>query len=143
MEIRSNMVKRYLIPTISIVIFITSLTQNDFCTTRSCGDSIASFISGFIGVFMGGATISWLANPLLFVSWGCFLSRSIKTSLIISLLALLLSLSFLTFKEVMVDEAGHMGQIISYQAGYWLWVLSALTMVIGNGVSLLLLKHAW
>jgi hypothetical protein len=55
-----------------------------------------------------------------------------KRSLITSFIALAISLSFLIFKEVMVDEAGNMAKISQYKIGYWLWVSSSLIMVINN-----------
>ncbi len=54
---------------ISCGIFLISLTQTSYCTESSCGDSIACLISGSIGFILGGAALTWLANPLLFISW--------------------------------------------------------------------------
>jgi Flp pilus assembly protein TadB len=57
-------------------------------------------------------------------------------SLKISIAAAIVSLSFLFFKQIMVNEAGNYSKIISYNLGYWLWVLSAVIMLIGNLVSM-------
>lgn len=40
-------------------------------------------------------------------------------------------LSFMVFGRVVNDEAGHYVKINSYRAGYWLWVLSSVTMLCG------------
>lgn len=115
----------------SIGVFLISLTQQCFCTTDSCGYSIAAVFSGAIGVLLGGAGITWLANPILLASWIWFRKKH-HLSLIASFISTLISLSFLLFKNVMVDEAGNYDQITSYRLGYWLWVLSSLIMFVGN-----------
>jgi hypothetical protein len=42
-----------------------------------------------------------------------------------------LSLSFLLHQQILVDEAGNHSGITGYGAGYWLWVASTATAVIG------------
>ncbi len=116
---------------ISIGLFIISLTQPCYCTTKSCGDSIAALLSGSIGFIYGGAALTWLANPILIISW-CFVNRNPKLSLVTSVAAFLIALSFVLFDEIISDEAGHYSRIIGYRLGYWLWVYSSLIMVISN-----------
>ena len=115
----------------SIGVFLTSLTQQCFCTTDSCGYSIAAVFSGAIGLLLGGAGITWLANPILLASWIWFKKKQ-HLSLIASFISTLISLSFLLFKDVMINEAGNYDQITSYKLGYWLWVLSSFIMFAGN-----------
>jgi len=115
----------------SVITFLVSLTQKCYCTTSSCGDSIMALLSGTVGFVFGGAALTWLANPLLLTSWIMF-KRSPKLSLILSGLALLLSLSFLLFKRVISDEAGNYSEITSYELGYWLWSLSSIIMFGGS-----------
>ena len=115
----------------SIVVFLISLTQQCYCTTNSCGYSIAAVFSGAIGLLLGGAGITWLANPLLLISW-ILAKKSPKFSLLTSFLAVITSLSFLLFSKIISDEAGNYSQIISYKLGYWLWVLSSVIMLGGN-----------
>ncbi|MGC4023190.1 MAG: hypothetical protein QM734_15225 [Cyclobacteriaceae bacterium] len=51
---------------LSIALFLISLTQKCFCTDGGgCGDSIAVLITGSFGFLLGGAALTWLANPLL------------------------------------------------------------------------------
>lgn len=116
---------------ISIALFILSLTQKCYCTHNSCGDSLATFLVGILGIFTGGAGLTWLANPLLFAAW-IFWKEDLRFSLWASTLATALSFSFLAFDTIMVDEAGNYSEIISYQAGYWLWLSSSITMLLGN-----------
>jgi hypothetical protein len=115
---------------LSIGLLIIALTQKCYCTTSSCGDSIAAFIAGIIGIFFGGAALCWLANPLLILSWA--LIKNNEISLIMSLLSTLIALSFLLFDKIIDSEAGHYNKIIGYEIGYWLWVCSNLVMLLGN-----------
>jgi hypothetical protein len=72
-------------------------------------------------------SIAWWANPVLLVSW-ITLSRTPKNpilSLVLSITALALMLSFLFAGDVIADEGGGRTAVISYGAGYWCWVASA------------------
>ena len=116
---------------ISITFIIASFTQKSYCTTSHCADSLAVFISGVLGFYLSWAGSTWLANPLLIVSW-ITINRKPKLSWITSALAAILSLSFLLFNQIMDNEGGFYSQIMSYKLGYWLWVASSLSMLIGN-----------
>jgi len=115
----------------SIGLFAISLTQKCYCTTSTCGDSIAVFLVGIIGLFAGGAALTWLANPFLLTAW-ITVKISPRVSLATCLLAALISISFLFFDTVIDDEAGHYNEITEYKAGYWLWLVSSVTMLAGN-----------
>jgi hypothetical protein len=78
-----------------------------------------------------GASFSWLANPLLCLSW-TLLKGNPRGAIGASLMAVALSMSFLLFDEVISDEAGHYSTITEYKTGYWLWVGSSLTMLTGS-----------
>jgi hypothetical protein len=125
---------------ISIGLFAISLTQKCYCTDSSCGDSIAVVFVGALGVIMGGACLAWLANPALVTSW-MFVKKKPTLSLIMSVAALLISLSFLLFDKIVDNEGGGSSKIISYRAGYWLWVSSAFVMFIGNLIMYFLRKN--
>lgn len=119
---------------ISIGLFLVSLSQKTYCVDFECGDygaGLHCLFMGALGVFFGGAFLSWLANPLLFISWLSFKNK-IKTSMISSLLALSIGLYFLSFDEIMVNEAGQYKTITDYKLGYWLWILSMVILLIGN-----------
>ena len=114
----------------SIIIFIISLTQECFCTSKGCGDSIIVFVFGVFGILSGGVGLSWYANPLIIASWVSIKNNKIST--ILSIIALVLSISFLFFEEIMTDESGHLRKIVSYKSGYWLWLLSIVITLLGN-----------
>ena len=125
--------KKYFL-VISIGLFLISLSQRAYCTNGDCGEigsGLLIFLSGFFGLFIGGACLTWLANPLLIVSWILFNSKK-KTSLVLSSISLLIGLSFLLFNEIIINEAGNYGEITGYEFGYWLWLLSMATMLIGG-----------
>jgi len=119
---------------ISIGLFLISLTQDGYCTTSNCDSlGVGLLIMGAIGFFLSPAGFTWLANPILFYSWRKARYDN-KPSLIASLIAFILSLAFLFFKKIVADEAGNYYKIIGYQPGYWLWLMSSATMLIGNFV---------
>lgn len=142
-------VDRYIFYT-SLALFIISLTQESYCTNQ-CGDSLAVFLAGWIGVLFEigalidkclninsvsevdytiGATFSWLANPALLIAWLTY-RESKTTSLIFTSLSLATMLSFLMFDEVLDNEAGYYSKIITYKAGYWLWLSSSAVLAAG------------
>lgn len=126
---------------ISILLFLFSLTQNSFCTDNFCGTSIMDLLSGALGFILGGAAITWLANPLLVMSW-VSINKKPKLSLVYSAFASIISFSFFFFKNVLTDEAGNYQKIVSYQIGYWLWVSSAFIMFLGSCLSFLINKYS-
>ena len=114
----------------SIGLLMVSLTQKSFCTQSGCDDySIFTFLFGGLGFFLSPAGLTWLANPLVIAAW---VNNKLQRSLIYSLLALLLSVSFLFFNKVVIDEAGLYSKIIGYKLGYWLWLASMAVMAVGN-----------
>lgn len=123
--------------TISILLWLVSLSQRAYCTNNDCGEKwsgLAIVISGIFGIFNFGATISWYANPFIFISWLTY--KKYKVSLIFSLLALIFGLSFLTFEEIIINEGGFMGDITGYATGFYLWNLSFTIMIIANILNL-------
>lgn len=115
----------------SLLLFLVSLTQQCYCTTADCGDSIMAFLLGWAALLSGGAGIAWLANPLLIASW-ILLRKNLKATMFLSVGAVLFSLSFLLFDSVIANEAGHKQIIISYKTGFWLWVSSSMIMLVGT-----------
>ena len=139
---------------LSIAVFVISLTQKSFCIGNECSDSLMCLLIGWIGVFneifglltgiydfiIGngfttnpkiGATFSWLANPFIFLSI-VIIRKNYKIALILSLISIGLILSFLMFDSIFANEAGHYNKITSYELGYWMWLLSSITILIGS-----------
>jgi hypothetical protein len=149
---------------ISAMLFVLSLTNDCYCTTSVCMNSVEVFGTGWFGagVELGtlgiwiteqlskrptaldnhiGAAVMWLANPLLFISWIGIL-RWLRGSLVISICAMIFALSFLLFDHILHNDIGHYGKIAELKIGYWLWVSSTVVMVVGNLVlKLFPIKH--
>ena len=120
---------------ISIILYCLSLTQDAFYIDKNDHDawsSLPALILGWLGILFGsGAAFTWLANPVLFLSW-FFLFNNIKSALLTSILASIIAASFLLFHEIISDEAGNYSKITHYGAGYWLWLISCLITLLGT-----------
>jgi hypothetical protein len=125
---------------LSILLFIASLAKPCYCTPDVCNDSVFIVLFGAMGFFLSWGGLAWLANPLLLASW-ITNNKYPKTSFVTSLLASVFALSFLLFSKVMDNEEGDLRQIVSYQAGYWLWVWSSLIMLIYNSILMFLNRN--
>ena len=107
----------------SIAIFIISLTQNCYClSTKGCEPAFAAFLFGFFGLFKG--VVSWFANPFLIYSW--IHIKDNERSTFLSFFSLFLASIFMIYKKIDLDE------IVSYESGYWLWLLSIGITFFGN-----------
>jgi len=145
---------------LSAGLFMTALTQTAYCTT-DCKGSFMVFLAGILGVLTEigavasfmldtlnghsgglkhpiGAAFTWLANPILLFSYIIF-SQSKKTAFILSIVSTLIILSFTLFDKVIDNSAGHYKTVTALNLGYWLWLLSSLTIVLG---SLIILKKS-
>ena len=136
--------KQKLFLLLSIGVFIISLTQKSYCTSREVCSYFSGFLDlifGWFGVFMLHIpTFPWLANPLLLVSW-IFFRKKPKASFILSGMAFILMLSFLLVDEIITNEAGTKSKVVSYELGYWLWIFSSFIMLIGNYINWKKNKH--
>ena len=117
---------------ISLLLFLLALSRECYLVNHkpSIGSfGLISFLLGWLNVSWSG--ISWLANPLLILSY-IFLFKSEKWAIGFSLLALGFSLSFLFVDNILVNEAGHTGKITGYLSGYWFWVASICVVFIAS-----------
>jgi hypothetical protein len=120
---------------ISIALFLVSLTQNTF-STGDDGDGtgtsgIIDLLAGTLFFYTSPAAWVWFANPLLLIAW-IYLFTKPKASLVTSLLAAVISLSFILFDSIRTDEGGGLHPIAGYEIGYGLWVTSCLLMLFAN-----------
>ena len=118
---------------LSVLLFLASFTQVAFYKVSVDSpteiNSLFAFLFGFFVI--AGNGFSWLANPFIIISW-TLTYKDPKKSLNFSLIAFLLSLSFLLTKKVATNEGGTPTEIISYGIGYWLWLSSCIVNLIGN-----------
>jgi hypothetical protein len=117
---------------ISLALFIGSLTQPAFITEGQKYSSLLSILVGAISI-LGGAGLewlTWLANPIYFISIVLFLKgdhRSISTSVLSALIAV----SFLSWEKILVSESGRTAFIDSFESGYFLWLASLSVLSVG------------
>jgi hypothetical protein len=118
---------------ISIGLFLLSLTQSCFSIEDGGSGSpgIVALLVGAVFFFTSPAAFVWFANPLLLLAWVYLFSKP-KVSLVTSVLAFLVSSSFMCFKSIRTDEGGFLHPIVRYEFGYVLWVASSLIVVFAN-----------
>lgn len=125
---------------ISLLTFLASLTQPGFYGGHHPETGFGLLLIGVLGVFDG--KFAWFANPVLLIAW-ITLWRSPKRcpgrDLKLALVALGLGLSFLlhttTFNGIGFAENRPPVPIVGYGLGYWLWIGSIATVVIGSLVA--------
>ena len=78
---------------------------------------------------------AWLANPLALIAWTLLLAPTRAPSMIAAIMALAVSLSFLSYDTVLVNEAGHAAEVMRYGTGYWLWILSFIWFCIATTIA--------
>jgi hypothetical protein len=83
---------------------------------------------GVLGFILSG-TLAWLANPLLWLSWGSFLVKKTRYAGSLAGAALLFMLSFLFMKTLPQGDSS--APIVGYGPGYWLWLGSAVLVLVG------------
>jgi hypothetical protein len=94
--------------------------------------SLSVLLTGWLGIFIGEvAALLWLANATLLLTW-VLLFTAPRFALGTSLITFFLTVLFLSVDKIMINEAGHRAEIISYCPGYWLWVGSSLFLVLGT-----------
>jgi hypothetical protein len=120
---------------LSLLIFGISLSQNAVIVNYDEIKAVSSLEYFFMGstAFIGGGLLEqiiWLANPLCFFAIR-FLIKNDDRAITLSVIALVLAISFSFWNEILGAESGAMAKIISLELGYYLWVLSILILTIG------------
>jgi len=122
---------------VSVTIFLASLTQTALTYNDHEGLKTHSALSLlFMGAFaiLGGGLLEWLiwlANPLYLLAL-ILLLRPNKTSRNVSMMATMLALSFVTWQRILASESGSTAAIKSLNTGYWLWMMSLMTLTVGT-----------
>ena len=119
----------------SVIILMISLAMPTYCTgADDCGgfgSGFLAFFFGIVGVLVGGAYLCWFANPFLVLSW-FFIKRKPLLAVLFSAMAISIGLFFMTYDEIIINEAGHSGTITGYGIGYWFWLASMAVVFIGS-----------
>jgi hypothetical protein len=118
----------------SIVLYAASLLTDGFYVAgrapRAWSPGWGELLLGWVSLFEG--TLAWLANPALFLGWFAYRSRRPRMAMACSCAALLLMVSFVFVKSVVVSEAPTYARVTGYGMGYWLWISSALCLLLGS-----------
>lgn len=86
--------------------------------------SVILLLFGFLGVGSSLANSTWLANPLLFLSWYAIEKKWKICAIISAMTALAFAVSFSFATTLMFGSSPVPAQITGLGAGYWLWVAS-------------------
>lgn len=120
---------------LSVLLLVVSFMMPTYCTH---GDDCGSFGSGFLAFFfgiasllVGGAYLCWFANPFLIIAW-FFIKRKPIIAILSSAIALTIGLLFMTYDEIVINEAGHSAAITGYNIGYWFWLSSMAAVFLGS-----------
>ena len=122
---------------LSVGLFVASLFQPAFYIDRAdyaaWADSKYLALFGWSGVLGGNAIASliWLANPVYFLAI-ILLLRQKPAGFYLSIIAALIALSFSLLDSIIASESGSSAKITSLENGYYLWVASMITLVIGT-----------
>ncbi|MBD8880520.1 hypothetical protein IHE49_08495 [Rhodanobacter sp. 7MK24] len=127
---RHIMIKRALVAG-SLLVYAVALYMDPYQQVGPANDGswggLALLLIGWLGVFMG--IVPWLANPFLLLAWILSFRQRGQGVVYASASAIAFGLSFLFYREIPTDEAGHYAAIAHYQAGYWLWLISMILML--------------
>jgi len=123
---------------LSIIVFITSLTQNAYYVAgenpKASSPALYMLFLGPIGLFYG--IFEWLANPVLFAAWVFSFAGKNKIALLLGILASALMLAFLFRHTIVASEAPTYKKIVGYGAAYWLWLASAGLVIVSGAMGL-------
>jgi hypothetical protein len=118
---------------IAITLFVVSLTQTAYCT-NDCKSSLMVLLIGLLGILTEiGAIANFIFSIFIFY-------YNKRISLVFSIISTILILLFMAFDKVIDNEAGHYSKITELKLGYWLWLLSSVTILIGSLTILKLTK---
>ena len=128
-----------LIVGVSIALYIACLFFESFQIAgveTPYSPSYEMFKVGWLALLSG--MVAWLANPLLYLSWFFAILSKDKVTMVTSVLAAALALSFMLHDTIVVGtNPAKQAAIVGYGLGYWLWLASALTMGVGSMIILI------
>jgi len=121
---------------LSVLVLAISLTQPAFYIDREDYDAWAnSLVLFFFGwsFILGGSfeSLIWWANPIYLFALFLFIKNN-KLSILVSFLALIISIQFSFFDNIMTSESGSSSKITSLEPGYKLWVFTFSIFFIGT-----------
>jgi hypothetical protein len=125
-------IRRHWLVALSIALFASCLLFQTvyyaaFPMDKSIGNGWGALVAGWLGLLEG--IPAWLANPLLIAAWIAYARSGYQLSLLLSMAATGLMLSFALVTEMEIGTSGSAETITNYGLGYYLWVSSAIAQV--------------
>lgn len=117
---------------VSIALYVASLSQETFCASGNCSGwpGYGILLFGILGIGGSLANVTWIANPILFLSWLFIWQRDRRLSLAFSGAALIVAAAFMLMPNVVNNEGGVAVPITGLRLGYWLWLASMVVAVL-------------
>jgi hypothetical protein len=128
--------KPWKIALISGALYAASLTQNAFTTKMLNKEeplpAIDALLMGSTAILGGGLMewFIWWANPLYFISLFQLMNDD-RSAVRMGIVASSISFSFSMWTSILGSESGSQADIVHKGFGYWLWLLSMLTLTYG------------
>lgn len=123
---------------INLLIYIISLFFNAFTVIEAKEiRNYSSFELLLVGgiSFLGGGILEcfiWSANIWFFAAITCSFFKKFVASIIMGIISLSISGSFMFWKTVLVSESGREANIYSLETGYFLWLTSILFLIFSS-----------
>ena len=125
----------------SFLLYTTSLFFSGYSTINSSEDNYGFLLVafGWSEVFSDGSGYVWLANPLLWASWG-YRKKIVRSFLFSALAVIIASLFYFSSKVMPIGACGNWlesydcspVEITRINAGYYFWLFSCFIMALGN-----------
>lgn len=119
---------------VAILLFLAAMPLESFCIPGSCSEwrSYALLLMGYLDLYAHPrAGYVWLANPALLAAWWAMRKGRKSAAVALGFAALVLSASFLSVPDVLVDELRPPQPVVGYGLGYWLWLASCAATFLG------------
>lgn len=118
---------------VSVFVFVLSLCFSAFYVVlegKHQGiESAGIFLMGWLAVVLYGY-VAWLANVALLAAWILGLLGKRRAAVFCAAIAIILGLSFLLHRNVNLN-AGGVQRVLSYGAGFYLWIASMGVFLVG------------
>jgi hypothetical protein len=112
--------KRKLALYIPIALYFLSLCLPAIVYDRGVDFGYTILLNGWLGFFV--SMYAWYANPIGIFSFGCMRHGKYKTGAVSAIVAMVIGLRALTFKQKLLDEGGLNVWHVQYLAvGYYVW----------------------
>ena len=114
-----------------LILAATAFVLSLGCNTLLYGDD-SSFLVGLACLLFGMSYPAWYANLFLFLAGVSLSQKQFWGAAGCAMVATVLSLTALLIHEVPKNEAGMLAPVIGYGAGFYLWVMCGLVLLVAG-----------